>query len=226
MKAAIIIPVFNEEKYLKQFIPKLIRHVKKLQDVKKIYFINDGSTDKTEDILNKYKTHFISVIRHSTNKGKGAALRTGFDQAKNKEFDAVIFMDGDCQHDPKYLTDYLDGLKKYPVIFGYRKFDKKAPLIRKVGNDLARFLFRHFFRIKRHDLLCGFTALRKDIFDKLDWKSNDYGVEVELSTIIGKKNIASKEILINTTYLDNTKGVNLLDAFFIFMKIPFWYIQY
>ena len=69
-------------------------------------------------------------------------------------------------------------------------------------------------------------AIRSELFSKIVWESNDYGVEVEISAIASKKRISFKEILIDTLYLDAKKGVSLIKAFFIFLKIPYWYFKY
>jgi glycosyltransferase involved in cell wall biosynthesis len=91
----IIIPGYNEEKYLKKVFDKVRKHTAN------IIFVDDGSSDKTSAIAKKYTRH---VLRHMTNLGKGAALKTGCEYAFKKiKADRVIFLDSDDQHDPKYI---------------------------------------------------------------------------------------------------------------------------
>ncbi len=68
-------------------------------------------------------------------------------------------------------------------------------------------------------------SMRKDMFDAITWRSNDYGVEPEISAVVGKKKIPFKEVFIRTIYFDTKKGVSLIHAFFIFLKIPYWYFR-
>lgn len=225
--ATLVIPIYNEEKYLDRFIKDLLNTAKSVREISSIIFVNDGSKDRTREILNRYgKNKLIKVINHSKNKGKGAALKTGLKEYLSNETDYLIFMDADSQHDPKDLSRFINEVKKNPIVFGYRELSKGVPFFRKLGNIIARFIFRSFFNIKRKDLLCGFMAFQKNIIPKIKWRSDDYGVETEISALVGKNKVKFKEILIKTIYLNKSKGVNIIDAFFIFTRIPFWYIRY
>lgn len=226
-KIIIVSPVYNEELYLAKFIRDLLAAVKDLPQVKKIIFVNDGSTDKSLSILKKYQStnRLIEVITHKKNLGKGRALWEGFHRAKKIFPDAVIFLDSDQQHLPHHLSDFIDNLSDYPIILGYRKLSKSSPFLRRIGNEIAKFIIRKLFHIHRQDLLCGFMAFRQDVFSYLNWQSDDYGVETEISTIIGKNNLPFKEINIKNIYLDRHKGVNIFHAFLILLRIPFWYFR-
>ena len=187
-KIALLVPVYNEEKYLRKFLENLLREVKKFRIIRKIVIINDGSSDKTTSILSSYKNNaLLKIITHHTNQGKGSALRSGLNAIRNNNYDAYIFMDADNQHSPTLLPTFIDALRSDSIVFGYRELGKKSPLIRKLGNNIARFIFRNFFHIKRRDLLCGYMAFRKEVLSKLKWQSKDYGIETELSSIISTK---------------------------------------
>jgi len=191
----------------------------------RIIFVNDGSTDKTAEILNNIqkKTGKITVITNKKNTGKGAALKKGLEEAKRTHSDGVVFMDGDGQHNPTSIQQFISELDKYPIVFGYRELKKNVPAVRKIGNHIAHFIIRNIFNIKREgDILCGYFAMRYDVFEKIFWHSNDYGVEAEISAIIGRKHIPFKEIRVKTIYLDNNKGVNMFDALLILLHIPYW----
>lgn len=224
-KISVIIPVYNEEKYLPGFIENLSDSTKDNPSIEHIIFINDGSADKTGDILQaaqqKYKK--ITVLTNKKNTGKGSALKKGLEEAKKNHADGVIFMDGDGQHDPASIQKFIQELNEYPIVLGYRELKKNVPAIRKVGNHIAHFIIRNIFNVKRKgDILCGYFAMRRDVFDKIYWHSNDYGVEAEISAIIGRKHIPFKEIQVKTIYLDNNKGVNMFDALLILLHIPYW----
>jgi len=226
MKIDIIIPIYNEGLFIESFLKDLFKEKTALKSIRKIIIVDDGSTDETLSKIKKEISSKIKVITYPINRGKGYAMRIGLEAAKKSKVDAVIFMDGDRQHDPKHLPKFIKSLSEFELVFGYRNLTKDTPYLRKLGNKIVRFLFQTFFNIKRHDVLCGFMAMRSQVFDKIIWESNDYGVEVEVSAIVGKKRILFKEILIDTLYLDIKKGVTLIKAFFISLKIPYWYFKY
>lgn len=226
-KISVIITVYNEEKYLPAFLQQLLSTAKKIPEISNIILVNDGSTDDTEKIIMKAKKRHENIIsvNAKTNNGKGYSMRMGFKKALENKIDGVIFMDGDGQHDPSSLKKFIHELEHYPLVFGYRQLKKDAPFIRKIGNQISSFIIRNIFNIKRKgDILCGYFAIRSDIFNEIQWRSDDYGVEAEISAIVGRKQIHFMEILVKTIYLDQKKGVQIFDAFRILMRIPFWII--
>ena len=226
MKIDIIIPVYNENQYIKTFLKDLFKEKSALESIDKVIIVDDGSTDSTSDIICNFKNEKISLVRYSLNHGKGYAMKQGLKRAKKARADAVIFIDGDGQHNPKHLIKFIEALRNHHLVFGFRKLTKDTPYLRRLGNIIVKYIFRTFFNVKRHDLLCGFMAIRKELFSILVWESDDYGVEVEISAIVAKKKIPFEEILIDTLYHDAKKGVTLTKAFFILLKIPYWYFKY
>ncbi len=222
MNIFVIIPVFNEGHRAIETINAVLKTV----DIP-IIVVDDGSSDDTFKIIARSfkKNKKVKLFSHAVNLGKGAAMKTGLKIAWKLGGDAVVFMDADGQHDPKHLPLFLEGLQKYPVVFGYRALDKKSPWIRRYGNKLAGEIIRLLFGIKRKDLLCGFLGFRKDVYSIIKWKDNRYGIETEMATKIGKNKISFLEIKIDTIYIDKYKGVTIFDAFKILLKIPFWYID-
>ena len=150
-------------------------------------------------------------------------MNTGFKKAIIGKPDCVIFMDGDRQHDPKYLIKFIEEIASHPIVFGYRNLSKNAPTFRKYGNKIAGILIKNLFHIKRRDLLCGFMALRRDALKRITWKSKGYGVEAEITIMVALKNINYGEVFIPTIYLDNKKGANIVHALRILLKLPRWY---
>ncbi len=225
MKLALVIPVYNEEKYLRIFLKELQSQVRVLPEIISIVIVNDGSTDATIEIIRKNFDN-LHLISHKKNLGKGSAMKTGLNYVKKRNFDGLIFMDADRQHNPKHLKTFVSALQNNQLVFGYRKLSRREPAARRLGNQLARFIFRNFFHIARHDLLCGFMGIKSSMFNAISWQSTNYGVETEISAIVGKKRLPFKEALIDTIYMDKNKGVTLLDAFFILMRVPYWYVKY
>jgi len=222
MKIFVIVPVYNEEDRAIETINAILSEVNI-----SIIVIDDGSTDNSyEMIKDEFKTDKrVIIYDHVINLGKGAAMKTGMKIAWKMGGEAVIFIDADGQHNPKYLPKFIEELEKYPIVFGYRPLDKKSPWIRRNGNKFAGWLIGVLFNVKRKDLLCGFLGFRKDVYKKINWKSNRYGIETEMATRVGKNKIPFSEVKIDTIYIDKYKGVTIFDAFKILVKIPFWYIN-
>jgi hypothetical protein len=152
-------------------------------------------------------------------------MKTGVRVAWKLGADAVVFIDADGQHNPKYLPKFIKSLKKYPIVFGYRELNKESPWIRRNGNKFAGWLIKVLFNIQRKDLLCGFLGFRKEVYKKIKWNSDRYGIETEMATKVGRNKIPFSEIKIDTIYIDKYKGVTIFDAFKILGKIPFWYFE-
>lgn len=226
MNIDIVVPIYNESLFIEGFLKDLFKQGKALESIRRIVIVDDGSTDQTYDLIGEFKNKKIRVIRIPKNRGKGYAMKVGLEAVKKTKADAVIFMDGDKQHNPKHLSKFIQSLRHHKIVFGYRKLIRTAPYFRKLGNKIAKYLFRTFFNIRRRDILCGYMAIRKDVYDDIIWESNDYGVEVEISAIVGKKRISFQEISVDTLYLDVKKGVTLTKAFFISLKLPYWYLKY
>lgn len=215
MKIFIIIPAYNEEKR----IAKVLKNAKSSK--LPIIVIDDGSEDKTFLVAKKSG---VEVLRHKINLGKGAAMKTGAEAAFSMGANAVIFMDSDGQHRASDLPKFIKALKsgKYDVVFGSRDLTDKAPLIRSLGNKLASYLISLLFGIYVHDLICGFRAVTKKAYKKLNWESATYGVETEMVVKTGLLGLKYCEVPVQTVYYDRVKGVTILDAINILFDVFRW----
>ena len=135
MKIFIIIPVYNEEKRAVETICAVLKEDKTVN----VIVIDDGSTDKSLDILkcNFKNNNRVVITNHVVNLGKGAAMKTGMQIAWKLGGEAIIFIDADGQHNPKYLPIFIRELEKSPIVFGYRELNKESPWIRRFGNIFA-----------------------------------------------------------------------------------------
>jgi len=168
---SIIIPVFNEEKSVKKVIADLTTYLKEKKYPIEIIIVNDGSTDKTKEILQQITHEQVSfcrdssrirVISHPYNKGYGAALKTG---VKNAKYDWVLFYDGDGQHQPEYIEKLIKYQNNYDMIIGARK-GYKGPMIRQPGKKLLHWLAEYLVQQKIPDLNSGLRLMKKSIFEK------------------------------------------------------------
>jgi len=141
MKLSIVIPVFNEEKTIEEVVRQVhdvsIPHVSK-----QIIVVNDASIDKTSIVLQKIKNKYkdIVILTHETNKGKGAALQTGFEKVSGEY---VVIQDADLEYDPQFLIGLMEPIvkKEAEVVYGTRL--KRLPHIHNEESK-PRFLLHYF----------------------------------------------------------------------------------
>jgi len=186
-----------------------------------VVLVDDGSDDASGQEVKKAKVKNIILLTHKINLGKGAALKTGAEYAFGSGADGVIFMDSDGQHKASDLPKFLDALKsgKFDVVFGSRNMGMGVPLVRYLGNKAASVISAVLFGTYVSDAICGFRALTKRGYQKIRWESNGYGVEMEMLARAGKYNVRHTEVPVETLYLNNVKGVTLLDAFGILGEV-------
>jgi len=118
MQEVVIIPAYNESKYLLDVILK----TKKFVD--NIIVVNDGSTDNTLEILDQIER--ITVLNHPINLGKGAALKTGCDYAFKNDAKKIVVMDADGQHNPGRIIEFIEKLNQYDLILDIERDQKKC----------------------------------------------------------------------------------------------------
>jgi len=206
----IVIPAFNEEKY----IHSVIDNVKLICE--KIVVVIDGSTDSTYEICNNLG---VKVLIHRTNLGKGAALRTGCEYAVNNGAKKIIMMDSDGQHNPNKIVSLVNKLNYFDVVFTYREKSNEMPLRFKFGNWFLSIVCKILFKVKLKDTQCGYRAFNSNVYSNLKWGSSGYVVESEIIKNVGKNNLSYCEIPIETVYLDKGKGTTIFDGVKIFFNI-------
>jgi UDP-N-acetylglucosamine---dolichyl-phosphate N-acetylglucosaminyltransferase len=209
-KIFVIIPAKDEQKHIEEVIKSTKKYVKN------IIVIDDGSKDNTSILAEKAGA---TVLKHSINLGKGAALKTGCEYALMEKADIIIFMDSDGQHDPHDIPIFLNELKKVDIVFGSRKLNKKMPFILRFGNWFINKVSHILFGIYVSDTQSGFRAFKTDIYEKIKWKSKGYSVESEIIANAGKHHLKYKEIIIDTIYNDKYKGTSVLDGINIVIKM-------
>lgn len=225
MKTSIVIPSYNEA----QRLEKVVKEIRKYYKSVPIVIVDDGSSDSTtQNLRSARKTYSnLAILRHKVNLGKGSAMKTGAIFAFKQGSEAVIFMDADGQHSPDDITKFKDKLKegKYDVILGVREKAKDIPFIRSFGNKLGIIIIYLFFGIRVSDLLCGYRAITKMAFKKLNLESSGYGIETEMVAKIAVNKLKYTQVVVKTIYHDKVKGVTILDAFHIFWDVIRWRIS-
>ena len=156
---SIIIPAYNEEDAIRFSLQKFIDL--KFHDKYEIIYINDGSTDKTEEIIKEYP---VKLYNHNVNKGYGAALKTGIRKAKGEK---IIILDSDGQHDPKYIEKLIGMLDKYDMVIGERTDDSFQVKRRQAGKKLIRKTGEFLVEQKLPDYNSGFRGFDRQLVKEM-----------------------------------------------------------
>ena len=167
----ILLPAYNEEASLPKLLPKIVSEFKKRNQLFKLIVVNDGSNDRTAEILESYKSfaeYNLTVITHKINRGLGETERDGFEYiAENAEpVDIIVRVEGDDTHDPKYIFDLIKKLEEGYDVVNTSRFQpggdqKGLNTYRKTISRAANIFMRLMFGIKGvKDYSCGFRAYR------------------------------------------------------------------
>lgn len=211
----VIVPVYNEQKHIRSLLNNVHKYTKN------IIVVNDGSSDNTQQILENIP--FVTTVCLYKNQGKGAAMKAGTELAWKKNASAIIFMDGDNQHNPLFLPTFFKLLDEgNDFVIGVRILKTTVPLYRKLGNILLMSAVKLLFNISLEDLLCGYRGMTKKGYKKILWTSMGYGVETEMIANIGMQNLKYQTVVVDTTYIDKYKGFSVKDGLLILILLPFW----
>ena len=157
MKYSIIIPVYNEEQVIGDFLKSLLA----FNQNDEIILVDDGSTDKTNEIISKFP---VKLIKHSNNKGYGAALKTGI---RNSTGDKIITLDSDGQHNPQYINEIKRLLPEYDMVIGNRTDDSFQHKTRMRGKKLIKIIAEYLIEQKLPDYNSGFRGFDKILMSDL-----------------------------------------------------------
>ena len=230
IKLTIIIPVYNEIKT----IEKLIKKILKINIKKQLIIVDDGSSDGTELILQKYKNRIDKLITHKKNRGKGAAIKSGQKYVKGKY---IGIQDADLEYDPRDLKKIVNEMDKKDlrVMYGSRVLKKNkfkntqnfTHVIRIWGNVFLTKASNFFNRQKLTDAHTCYKVFDSKIFKKIQLKEKGFSFCPEITTKISMMNINIEEFPI--TYIGRTyeQGKKItafdgIDALYVLAKYRYF----
>ncbi len=194
MELSVIIPVYNEVGTLEE----ILRRVRAVDIPKEIILVDDGSTDGSRDLLEALgQDEDVHVFFHPENRGKGAAIRTGIEQAQR---DAVIIQDADLEYDPEeypaLLAPIADGLAD--VVYGSRFIGSGPHRVlyfwHMVGNQLLTLLSNMFTNLNLTDMETCYKMFRREVIQGIRIQENRFGFEPEITAKIARRNLRIYEI--------------------------------
>ena len=202
MKTVVLIPAHNAE----QTISEVVNKTKALGFASIV--VDDGSTDKTYDDA---KAAGAIVLKHEKNLGKGAALRTGFRYAQDSDFDAVITMDADGQHDPALLNDFVKmAVSADSVFIVGNRMDSTAgmPLVRVLTNKFMSWLLSKKMGQYVPDTQCGYRFIKKTLLQKMQLRTSKYEIESEMLIQAARANAKIDSMPISSIYAGHKSRIN------------------
>ncbi len=202
MKLSVLVPVYNEERTLEE----IARRVCAVPMAKEIIFVDDGSKDRsreiltrlreenqrTSDPLNKFKVFF-----QQQNQGKGAAIKTALDQVTG---DVVVIQDADLEYDPKDYPSLIEPIRAglADVVYGTRFAGGGAHRVlffwHSLGNRMLTLLSNMLTNLNLSDMEVGYKVFRADVLKGIDLQSKRFGFEPEITIKLAKKRCRFYEV--------------------------------
>ncbi len=165
MKLSFVIPVLNEHDSLQQLYSEILKNLD--SNDYEIIFVDDGSTDKSFDVMQKIatKNENVKIMKFRTNFGKADSLNAGFEVATG---DIIFTMDADLQDNPQEISNFLKKIDEgYDIVTGWKK-KRKDPINKIWPSKIFNAVTSSIFKLKLHDYNCGFKAYKKEVIAELD----------------------------------------------------------
>lgn len=218
-KITAILPVYNDEANIEKNIREAIVDFALMLDYDiEIIVVDDGSTDKTLEILNKIKD--INVLTYPRNVGKGCAFFSG---CKFAQGDYILLLDSDLQVSPTELPVFLSVMKLYKAdaVIGnkrHRYSKTHYPLIRSIVSKVYNFMIRKMFNVDLRDTQCGFKLFKKEAINKVIDKirSKRFAFDIELLVALRENSFRVADAPVFMKEQRNSGSVNLRNIWHTF----------
>lgn len=202
MKLSVLVPVYNEERTLEE----IVRRVCAVPIAKEIIFVDDGSKDRSREILTRLQEenqrrsdplNNFTVFFQEQNQGKGAAIKAALGQVTG---DVVIIQDADLEYDPKDYPSLIEPIQSglADVVYGTRFAGGGAHRVlffwHSLGNRLLTLLSNMLTNLNLSDMEVGYKVFRADILKGVDLQSKRFGFEPEITMKLAKKHCRFYEV--------------------------------
>lgn len=175
---SLVLPAYNEEENIRIVVEEALAVLPQYADVFEIVPVNDGSTDKTGEILEELARldDHVRPVSYTKNKGYGGAVTSGFMATR---YEYAMYMDSDRQFDINELSLLSPFVGKFDIVSGFR-MERNDPLIRRINAEIFNIAVRILFGVHMRDLDCGFKVFRGDQVRSLDLISTGALIDCEM----------------------------------------------
>ncbi len=213
-KVCAVIPFFNEKDFLFDVVTETLNFVDN------VIAINDGSSDGSKKTINNLER--VQVISLNRNYGKGYALQIGFNESNKQNFDIVITLDADKQHNPAFIPEFISQLSNFDIVIGNRLNDTKdMPIQRILSNKITSSILSLKTGQKILDSQCGYRGYKTTVLKKVKSYSSGYEAESEMIIYAARTGFKIGFINISTIYGNEESKMNPIKAILGFIKILF-----
>ena len=197
------IPVYNEAAHIRGVLAEVRRYCPE------ILVVNDGSTDDTSRLLEQESG--LRVVTHARNSGYGAALISAFGYALAHDFEFLVTMDCDGQHEPSRIPVLLEAMCGVDIVSGSRylrdfRQDTPAPGDRRRINAIITREINERYGLNLTDSFCGFKAYRRSALEKLRITETGWGMPLQLWVQAARLGLRVREIAVPRLYLDPNRA--------------------
>ena len=191
-----LVPAFNAEKTVGDVVRKVRRKVPRC------IVVDDGSTDNTARFAENARAE---LILHASNRGKGAAIRSGLSFLKDQDFKYLILLDADGQHEPGEIYRFIQHARrtKADVVCGTRmRNPKDMPWLRLVTNRAMSAIISFLCKVQIHDTQCGYRLLSKQVVDTVELRKSNFETDSELLLEASYHGFKVSEVSVTSIYGD------------------------
>lgn len=209
---AVVVPFFNEEGTIHSIINSTLLYT----DF--IIAVNDGSTDKSLELIPK--TSQIMILNLENNVGKGHAIKVGLEKSIELGFEYSITLDADLQHDPSLIPSFIQAIGSFDIVIGNRLNDlSKMPLQRILSNHITSFLLSLKTGVKIKDSQSGYRIFRNNVLQDILPSSNGFEAESEMIIKAAKNKLRIGFINIPTIYGNEKSKIRPVQTIVSFLKV-------
>jgi len=227
MKISIVIPAYNEEATIEEIVEKVQAAPLPGGLTREIVIVNDGSKDRTKELLNRFEGQPNTIVIHQANQGKTGALLTGF---KNATGDIILIQDADLEYDPdqypKLLQPILDGTTQ--VVYGSRflgNIEDMQP-INRWANETSNRTFSFLYGHKITDINTCYKVFTRRAWEGMVITSKNFAFETEFTVKLLHRGFLIQEVAIDYTARSREAGKKIkwstaLEMFWPIIKYRF-----
>jgi dolichol-phosphate mannosyltransferase len=203
MRILTAIPVHNEEAHLESVLTEVLRFSDN------VLVVDDGSTDRTPELLGNFPT--VEVIRHPTNRGYGAGLRSAFAWTLQHGYDGLVTLDCDGQHEPSLIPAIAARLADADMVSGSRYLQIFDPSQvppeerRRINVEVTRWL-NECLGLNLTDAFCGFKAYRASALSVFDITDDGYAMPLQVWVQAVQHGLSIVEVPVPLIYLDESRA--------------------